>query len=332
MTIQSRNPRLDAPFSPAPEALIEASTGKSGRGRLLIFLRIWKHAGPSDLAEVSMPTLARECGLKLETVQRDVAWLVQTGWIMRLDFRGGRPSRYRVRCLQGRPSRPSSSGGPTRSVTPTRRAAPPKAFPPSGETVVATPAETAVNAQSATLVAPELAAQEAISASVLPAEQALPVVPAGPKASKRSADRIPLPPDAPSLSEEEHMLLEAWWQRRCQKHRRADRLALGRRNLHAIDMAREAGVLADYLEKAREAAWMSLDHAGLRRIIDYLSDAAKCSGGDDSISSLAVVHSRSRMLGSGKPKFGHSDRRQDYVDAALRLITSVDDNNGQDIP
>lgn len=329
MTIQPRNPRLDAPFSPAPEALIEASTGKSGRGRLLIFLRIWKHAGPKDLAEVSMPTLARECGLKLETVQRDVAWLVQTGWIMRLDFRGGRPSRYRVRCLQGRPSSLSSSGGPFRSVTPPRRAAPPKPPPSPGGTVVATPGETAVNAQSATLVAPEMAAQEGTS---IPAEQTSPVLPAGPKASKRSTDPITLPPDAPALSEEELSILEAWWQRRCQQHRRADRLALGRRNLHAIDMAREAGVLADYLEKAREAAWLSLDHAGLKRIIESLSDAAKCSGDDDSLSSLAVVHSRSRMLGSDKPKFGHSDRRQNYLDAALRLITSVDDSNGQDIP
>jgi hypothetical protein len=266
----------------------------------MLFLRLWKHAGPNDLAEISIPTLAEECGLKVETAMRDLAWLVQEGWVLRVDVPRGHTSRYKIRCLRGKQA-------PRQQVLDRE----------------------GVHISTAPIVPPSASSTPSLPSSPAPAAISDPRPASAPPRRKRTTGEIPLPPDAPDLADDEQVLLSRWWQQRCRAHPRADRLALGRLTLAAIEHAKDAGVLSDYLEKAREAGWLSLGHQGCRRVIQDLKNAA--SQHTDHVDfSGAMAHTGSRMLESDKPKPGHSGRRQQFLDDALRLITIRNDGHDQD--
>jgi hypothetical protein len=162
--------------------------------------------------------------------------------------------------------------------------------------------------------APVAAATRPTTAEAVVAAAAASKPKAQPKAAatakSRSAQDCPLPGDAPELEPDLLDLLKTWWQRRCRVHPRADRLQLGTRTLNAIRLAVEHGVLEGYLEQAAEAGWQSLGHEGHRRVIAGMAEAATTSE-----FSLALVHTGSRMLRSGKPNFDPSDLRQQKRDA-----------------
>ena len=167
--------------------------------------------------------------------------------------------------------------------------------------------------------APVAAATSPITAEPVVAAAAASKPKAQPKAAatakSRSAQACPLPGDAPELEPDLLDLLATWWQRRCRVHPRADRLQLGTRTLNAIRLAVEHGVLEGYLEQAAEAGWQSLGHEGHRRVIAGLAEAATTSDFP-----LALAHTESRMLRSGKPNFDPCDLRQQKRDAMNRGI------------
>lgn len=167
--------------------------------------------------------------------------------------------------------------------------------------------------------APVAAATSPITAVPVVAAAAASKPKAQPKAAatakSRSAQACPLPGDAPELEPDLLDLLATWWQRRCRVHPRADRLQLGTRTLNAIRLAVEHGVLEGYLEQAAEAGWQSLGHEGHRRVIAGLAEAATTSDFP-----LALAHTESRMLRSGKPNFDPCDLRQQKRDAMNRAI------------
>jgi hypothetical protein len=257
--------------------LLDASCGLSGRGRLVIFLRLWQLVGPHDEAEVSLQALALSCGLKEETCQRDLAWLIENGWIRCLR-RPGRRNSYQVRRLGGKPQHECNRLQRDKVRGDAKKQVPIKS-PPLAKTAPDTPRTRQPRARA-------------------------PVDP---------------PPDWPSnLSPENEELMSRWWQRRCAGHRRADRTQLGEKTLGAVALATDAGVLREYLLAAVEAGWMSLGHLGTERIISGLQQQA--------------CHPGTSMLDSCKPISGHSVRRQKFLDDALRLITPVDDGNGETDP
>lgn len=167
--------------------------------------------------------------------------------------------------------------------------------------------------------APVAAATSPITAELVVAAEAASKPKAQPKAAatakSRSAQSFPLPGDTPELEPYLLTLLAYWWERRCREYPRADRLQLGNRTLNAIRLAVEHGVLEGYLEQAVEAGWQSLGHEGHRRVIAGLAVAATTSDFP-----LALAHTESRMLGSGKPNFDPSDLRQQKRDAMNRGI------------
>lgn len=154
-----------------------------------------------------------------------------------------------------------------------------------------------------------------------------PPVNAAPPRSKKKGQPvslIPLPANAPALPEEEGALLDAWWQRRCQGHKRSDRLRLSQENLRAIDLATEHGVLARYLEKARDAGWQSLGHGGARDLILALAR-------ESAPESLAMGgHHGNGMLRFGEQLTGYTSPFQRKLAAMERLFTPEDGGPSDD--
>lgn len=346
---QIKNSGIEAGFSPAPEALIQASCGATGRGRLILFLRLWKHAGVHDLAVISVATLAMECGLKVPTAKRDLAWLVANRWVHRID-RPGFTSGFQVRRFKGTPSAPGGTSArvPDLGAIPSSKPLQPDTGQkeealhgsplPMGRPLsgVCSPSpygggEIEEDKKRQTAISPPLDGpprRRIISsgegAADQPADQshaALPVAAKSIKSGRRGApDAADLPPDAPDLPPELSELLLAWWRRRCKAHPRADRLSLGRFNLRAIQLADQEGVLEDYLNKGIEAGWLSLGHQGMKRLVDELK-----------ASRSANPHTGSSMLGSSKPNPGQSGRRQEFLDEVVRLISPLEDLNDQNV-
>ena len=111
-------PRITRPrFAQVPIALLEACADR--KGTLFVYAWLWHYAGQDDQAFPSISRLALECRMKAEDIRSSLRWLVENGWISRVD-RVGQTALFHVRYEQT----PPPKGGPL----------PQKGDPPKGVT------------------------------------------------------------------------------------------------------------------------------------------------------------------------------------------------------
>ena len=94
-------PRITRPrFAQVPIALLEACADR--KGTLFVYGWLWHYAGLDDQAFPSITRLALECRMKPEDVRSSLRWLVENGWISRVD-RPGQTALFHVRYEQTPP-------------------------------------------------------------------------------------------------------------------------------------------------------------------------------------------------------------------------------------
>ena len=99
-------PRITRPrFAQVPIALLEACADR--KGTLFVYSWLWHYAGLDDQAFPSITRLALECRMKVNDVRSSLRWLVENGWISRVD-RAGQTALFHVRYEQTLPPK----GGP----------------------------------------------------------------------------------------------------------------------------------------------------------------------------------------------------------------------------
>jgi len=99
-------PRITRPrFAQVPIALLEACAER--KGTLFVYAWLWHYAGRDDQAFPSITRLALECRMKVDDVRSSLRWLVENGWIGRVD-RPGQTALFHVRYEQT----PPLKGGP----------------------------------------------------------------------------------------------------------------------------------------------------------------------------------------------------------------------------
>jgi len=97
----SAQPRITrARFAQVPIALLEACADR--KGTLFVYGWLWHYAGLDDQAFPSINRLALECRMKAEDVRSSLRWLVENGWISRVD-RPGQTALFHVRYEQTPP-------------------------------------------------------------------------------------------------------------------------------------------------------------------------------------------------------------------------------------
>jgi Helix-turn-helix domain len=102
----SVQPRITRPrFAQVPIALLEACAER--KGNLFVYAWLWHYAGQDDQAFPSISRLALECRMKVDDVRSSLRWLVENGWISRVD-RVGQTALFHVRYEQT----PPPNGGP----------------------------------------------------------------------------------------------------------------------------------------------------------------------------------------------------------------------------
>ena len=104
-------------FAQVPISLLEACADR--KGTLFVYSWLWHYAGLDDQAFPSITRLALECRMKVDDVRSSLRWLVENGWISRVD-RAGQTALFHVRYEQT----PPPKGGPL----------PQKGDPPKGAT------------------------------------------------------------------------------------------------------------------------------------------------------------------------------------------------------
>ena len=92
-------------FAQVPIALLEACADR--KGTLFVYSWLWHYAGLDDQAFPSITRLALECRMKVDDVRSSLRWLVENGWISRVD-RAGQTTLFHVRYEQT----PPLKGGP----------------------------------------------------------------------------------------------------------------------------------------------------------------------------------------------------------------------------
>ena len=97
-SVQSRITRPR--FAQVPIALLEACADR--KGTLFVYSWLWHYAGLDDQAFPSITRLALECRMKPEDVRSSLRWLVENGWISRVD-RPGQTALFHVRYEQTPP-------------------------------------------------------------------------------------------------------------------------------------------------------------------------------------------------------------------------------------
>ena len=97
-SVQSRITRPR--FAQVPIALLEACADR--KGTLFVYAWLWHYAGQDDQAFPSITRLALECRMKPEDVRSSLRWLVENGWISRVD-RPGQTALFHVRYEQTPP-------------------------------------------------------------------------------------------------------------------------------------------------------------------------------------------------------------------------------------
>jgi hypothetical protein len=94
-------PRITRPrFAQVPIALLEACAER--KGTLFVYAWLWHYAGQDDQAFPSITRLALECRMKVDDVRSSLRWLVENGWISRVD-RAGQTALFHVRYEQTPP-------------------------------------------------------------------------------------------------------------------------------------------------------------------------------------------------------------------------------------
>jgi len=102
----STQARITRPrFAQVPIALLEACADR--KGTLFVYSWLWHYAGQDDQAFPSIARLAMECRMKDDHVRSSLRWLVEKGWISRVD-RVGQTALFHVRYEQT----PPPKGGP----------------------------------------------------------------------------------------------------------------------------------------------------------------------------------------------------------------------------
>jgi len=97
----STQARITRPrFAQVPIALLEACADR--KGSLFVYAWLWHYAGQDDQAFPSINRLALECRMKPDDVRASLRWLVENGWISRVD-RQGQTSLFHVRYEQTPP-------------------------------------------------------------------------------------------------------------------------------------------------------------------------------------------------------------------------------------
>ena len=79
-------------------------------------------------------------------------------------------------------------------------------------------------------------------------------------------------PCIPEFAEPYRELLRSWWEKRCKKHKNANKREMSAKSLAALSYAHRLGVLKEFCEEASERDWSSLGFAGF---IDYLHKLEK---------------------------------------------------------
>ena len=92
-------------FAQVPIALLETCADR--KGTLFVYSWLWHYAGQNDQAFPSIARLAMECRMKEDHVRSSLRWLVENGWISRVD-RVGQTALFHVRYEQT----PPPKGGP----------------------------------------------------------------------------------------------------------------------------------------------------------------------------------------------------------------------------
>jgi len=99
-TAQITRPR----FAQVPIALLEACADR--KGTLFVYSWLWHYAGQNDQAFPSIGRLAMECRMKEDHIRAALRWLVENGWISRVD-RVGQTALFHVRYEQTPPKKRS---------------------------------------------------------------------------------------------------------------------------------------------------------------------------------------------------------------------------------
>ena len=101
LAANSTQGRITRPrFAQVPIALLEACADR--KGTLFVYAWLWHYAGQDDQAFPSINRLALECRMKPEDVRASLRWLVENGWITRVD-RQGQTTLFHVRYEQTPP-------------------------------------------------------------------------------------------------------------------------------------------------------------------------------------------------------------------------------------
>jgi hypothetical protein len=114
-------------FAQVPIALLEACADR--KGTLFVYSWLWHYAGQNDQAFPSIARLAMECRMKEDHVRLSLRWLVENGWISRVD-RVGHTALFHVRYEQAPPPKggllPQKGDPPKRGPHPSpKRGIPP---------------------------------------------------------------------------------------------------------------------------------------------------------------------------------------------------------------
>lgn len=87
-----------------------------------------------------------------------------------------------------------------------------------------------------------------------------------PSAKKRRVASFVLP-SLPDFAEPYRSSLQLWWERRCRKHKNAERNVLSSKTIAALELARKLDVLKEFCEEASEKDWASLGFAGFTEFL-----------------------------------------------------------------
>ena len=116
LAANSKQGRITRPrFAQVPITLLEACADR--KGSLFVYAWLWHYAGQDDQAFPSINRLALECRMKPEDVRASLRWLVENGWITRVD-RQGQTTLFHVRYEQTPP--PKGVPLPQKGDTPKR--------------------------------------------------------------------------------------------------------------------------------------------------------------------------------------------------------------------
>jgi len=237
-------------FSVAPVKLLEQC--KSRKGTLFVYLWLWHYAGTSDEAWPSVTTQAEECRMTVEDVREARRWLVENGWITRIE-RPGKSTIFKVRFESQ--ELPPTHQNPSPSVWGTPGGKPtPDPSPKTG-------------GRTRTL-------EQEI-------KQNPPIIPKTTKSSGKG--KLVLPEWLEPCRQE----IEQWLKNRKKAHPKHE-IGITATSLKGLEYARRLGVLKEYCVYASERNWISLGFVGHQELIDKLAGRNSRNNGRNSTTNPVV--------------------------------------------